>query len=151
MLEDKIMSDFKEAMKTKDQARTSTLSFLRSDMKYAAIDKKKDKLDDADVIAVIKKLIKQRQDSIEQFSKGGRQDLVEKEKKELDILKVYLPAEMSREELQALVNQVVEETQAFSQKDMGKVMKEVIARTGGRCDSKTASELVRNRLQEPPK
>ncbi|MFA5038360.1 MAG: GatB/YqeY domain-containing protein [Candidatus Omnitrophota bacterium] len=149
MLEEKIMADFKEAMKTKDQIRTQTLSFLRSEIKYAAIDKKKDVLDDPDVLAVIKRLIKQRQDSISQFEKGGRQDLVEKENKELGLLKGYLPQEMPAEELQAVINRVVEETQAFSIKDMGKVIKEVMARTQARADGKTVSDLVKKRLEGP--
>ena len=147
MLEEQIMADFKDAMKTKDQVRTQTLSFLRSEMKYAAIDKKKDKLDDADVLAVIKKLIKQRQDSIDQFGKGGRMDLVEKETKELDILKKYLPQQMTVEELTAVVNQAVQETGAASVKDMGRVMKDVMARTQGKADGKMISELVKKRLE----
>lgn len=147
MLEDQIMADFKDAMKTKDQTRTQTLSFLRSEMKYAAIDKKKDKLDDGDVLGVIKKLIKQRQDSIDQFGKGGRADLVDKEKKELDILVRYLPQQMTAQELAAVVNQVVQETGAVSVKDMGKVMKEVMSRTQGKADGKMISELVKKRLE----
>jgi len=109
-LEEKIMADFKDAMKTKDQMRTQTISFLRSQMKYCAIEKRTEKLDDADVIGVIKKLIKQRQESIAQFEKGGRQDLVDKEKKELEILKGYLPQEMSAQELEKIVRAVMAET-----------------------------------------
>ncbi|MDD2866220.1 MAG: GatB/YqeY domain-containing protein [Candidatus Omnitrophota bacterium] len=148
-LEDKIMADFKEAMKIKDSMRTQTISFLRSEMKYCAIEKRTEKLDDADVIGVIKKLVKQRQESIAQFEKGGRQDLVDKEKKELEILKGYLPQEMSAQELEKIVRAVMAETQASSLKDMGRVMKEVLARTGGRCDNKAVSDLVKSSLAGP--
>jgi uncharacterized protein YqeY len=146
MLEDRLASDFKESMKNRDQARTQTLSFLRSELKYAAIDKKKDKLDDVDVISVIKKLIKQRQDGILQFEKGQRMDLVAKEKAELELLKTYLPAEMSESQLVALVDEVVASTGATSVKDMGRVIKEVVARAEGQADGKTVSDLVKKKL-----
>ncbi len=145
-LEEKITADFKEAMKARDQIKVQTISFLRSELKYFAIDKKKDKLEDADVAQVLKKLIKQRQDSIEQFEKGGRMDLVEKEKKEAEILKAYLPQEMSEQELTKIVEEVVASVGALTMKDMGKVMKEVMAKTGGRADSKLTSDVVRKKL-----
>jgi len=145
-LEERIMADYKEAMKARDEARTSTVSFLRSELKYCAIDKKKDKLDDADVVAVVKKLIKQRQDSIEQFSKGQRADLVAKETRELEILKAYLPEEMTPEALGRIVDEAVAATGAAGMKDMGRVMKEVLAKTQGAADSKMASDLVRKKL-----
>lgn len=146
MLEDKLTSDFKEAMKNRDQARTQTLSFLRSELKYAAIDKKKDKLDDADVIAVIKKLIKQRQEGILQFEKGQRLDLVVKEKAELELLKTYLPAEMDAAQLGAIVDEAVAFLGATSVKDMGRVIKEVMARAQGQADGKAVSDLVKAKL-----
>ncbi len=145
-LEEKIASDFKESMKARDEVRTRTVSFLRSELKYCAIEKKKDKLDDGDVVAVLKKLIKQRQDSIEQFEKGGRQDLVQKERQELDILKKYMPQELSEAEVAGIVDEVVAATGAQSMKDMGKVMKEAMIKAQGRADSKCLSELVRKRL-----
>jgi len=146
ILTDKIMVDFKEAMKARDQHRTQTISFLRSEMNYYAIDKKKDKLDDADVAVVLKKLIKQRQDSITQFEKGQRMDLVEKEKKELLILKSYLPQELSEEEVVRIVGEVAAELGALTMKDMGKVMKEAMARTQGQADGKMLSDAVRKKL-----
>lgn len=149
MLEDRLASDFKEAMKSRDQARTQTLSFLRSELKNVAIDKRKDKLDDIDVIGVIKKLIKQRQDGILQFEKGQRMDLVAKEKAELELLKTYLPAEMSEGQLIALVDEVVASTGATSVKDMGRVIKEVVARAEGQADGKTVSDLVKKKLSAP--
>ena len=98
------------------------------------------------MIYVIRKQVKQRQDSIEQFTKGGRADLAEKEEKELQILKAYLPAEISCEELEKIVNEAIASTGAAGIKDMGKVMKEVLAKTGGQSDSKTVSDTVKEKL-----
>ena len=148
LLEEKIMNDYKQAMKDKDALKASALSFLRSQLKYAMIDKKLDKLPDGDVIAVIKKQVKQRLDSIEQFEKGNRADLAQKEKAEAEILKNYLPREMSREELKGLMEKTVQETGAKSIKDMGAVMKVLLERLAGRCDNKLVSDLVRERLNK---
>ncbi len=149
MLEDKILNDYKEAMKTKDAAKVSTLSFLRAAMQNLAIEKKKDKLDDADAIAVIRKQIKQRQDSVEQFEKGARADLADKELKEIEIIKAYLPQEFSRPELARIIEEVVASTGAAAVKDMGRVMKEVIAKIAGRADAKLVSDMVKERLTRP--
>ena len=146
MLEATILNDYKDAMKRKDALAVSTLSFLRSQLKNVAIEKKKDSLDDSDVIAIIKKQIKQRHDSIENFQSGGRQDLAEKEKKELAILKAYLPEELSNEELEKIVSEVIAATGANGMKAMGQVMKEVLARVEGRAESKAVSDMVRQKL-----
>ena len=146
MLEEKIAADYKESMKARDALRTQTISFLRSELKYSAIDKKKEKLDDADVVVVLKKLIKQRQDSIVQFERGNRMDLVAKEKAELEILRSYLPAELSEADVMRVVEEVVAAIGAATMKDMGRVMKEVLTKTEGRADSKMASDLVRKKL-----
>jgi len=146
LLEDRIASDYKESMKARDQQRTSTISFLRSELKYCAIDKKKDKLDDVDVVGVLKKLIKQRQDSIVGFEKGQRMDLVAKEKAELEILKSYLPQEMSAEAVGKVVDDVVAGAGAVTMKDMGRIMKDVLGRTQGQADNKLVSDLVRKKL-----
>ena len=146
MLEEKLINDFRQAMKDKDTVKSATLSFLRSQLKYVAIEKKAEKLSDADVIPVIKKQIKQRQDSIEQFEKGGRSDLVEKEKKELNILKSYLPAEMPEAEIKSLIEESLKESKAASIKDMGSAMKALMPKVGGKADSKLVSDLVRERL-----
>lgn len=146
MLEEKILADFKDAMKKKDSIRTSTLSFLRAQLKNNAIEKRQDSLQDSEVITVIKKQLKQRLDSIEKFKSGGRTDLAEKEQKEFEILKCYLPEEISANELEGIIEAVIAETQANSIKDMGRVMKEVVAKTAGRAESKLVSELVRSKL-----
>ncbi len=145
-LEEKLLGDFKDALKSRDQIKVSTLSFLRAQVSYAALEKKKNSLDDAECLAVIKKLIKQHQDSIEQFKLGGRVDLVEKETKELDILKQYLPAELPVDEVKKLIDGIIAATGAAGMKDMGKVMKEVVAQAAGGVDSRTVSDLVKARL-----
>ena len=149
MLEEKILSDYKEAMKSQDKIKSSTLSFLRAEMMNVAIAKKKKALDDNEVIAVIKKQVKQRQDSIEQFKQGNRQDLVAKEEAELRILKSYLPPELSDEEVKKIIEEAVASTAAVGLKDMGKVMKEVTDKVAGRADGKLVSELVKARLSKP--
>lgn len=149
MLEEKILNDYKEAMKSRDSIKSSVLSFLRAEFMNAAVAKKKKSLDDADAITVIKKQIKQHQDSIEQFKNGNRLDLAEKEEKELQVLKVYLPAELSVEELKKIIEEVMASTAASSIKDMGRVMKEVTAKISFRADGKLVSDLVRERLSKP--
>lgn len=146
MLEDRLMNDYKEAMKAKDALKSSVLSFLRAQMKNAAIEKRKDLLDDSECLAVIKKQIKERQESIEQFTKGLRQDLADKEAKELEILKSYLPPQLTSDEVKKIIEEVVLSAGAQGPKDMGKVMKELTAKVAGRCDSKLLSELVKERL-----
>ena len=146
MLEDKILNDYKEAMKTRDSLKISTLSFLRASMQNLAIEKKKEKLDDPDVVAILRKQIKQRQDSIEQFKKGNRIDLAEKENKELDILKQYLPSVLSADELKKTIEDVIAATGAAGPKDTGKVMKEVMAKIAGQADGKLVSDLVKEKL-----
>lgn len=146
MLEEKIMSDYKEAVKGKDSIRSSILSFLRSQFKYLAIEKRKDTLDDNEVISIIKKEIKKHQDSIEQFTKGNRMDLADKETKELAILNTYLPQQLSAEEVKKIVEDAVQATAAQGPKDMGKVMKEVISKVGQAADGKLVSDLVKERL-----
>ena len=149
MLEKKILNDYKEAMISKDRIRSSTLSFLRSNLMNKAISLKKKSLEDNEVISVIKKSVKQRQDSIEQFKKGSRDDLVAKESQELEILKSYLPPELSQGQINEIIEQVVVQTQAKGPKDMGRVMKEVMAKVASGADGKLVSELVRQKLMPP--
>jgi len=142
MLQDKIAADMKEAMRAKDAARLSTLRMLKSAVEYYKIEKKQEKLTDADVVAVIKKQVKQRQDSIEGFEKGGRTDLVEKEKAELAVLKSYLPEEIPQAQLEEIVKAVIAEVGATTKADMGKVMKAVQAKVAGRADNRLVSQIV---------
>jgi hypothetical protein len=146
MLVEKIYTDYKEAMKARDTLKSSVLSMLRAEILNVAVAKKKDTLDDAEVVTVIKKQIKQRQDSIEQFTKGGREEMAKKEEQEMQILKGYLPAELSEADVMKIVDEAVAATGAQGMKDMGKVMKEVLARTSGQADGKLVSDLVRKKL-----
>jgi uncharacterized protein YqeY len=147
-LEEKILQDYKEAMKNKDALKSSALSFLRAQLINEAMAKKKKALDDAEVVAVIKKQVKQRQDSIEQFTKGNRADLADKEIKELALLKAYLPEELPEEEIKKIIEEAIAQTQAQGMKDMGKVMKEVNAKIAGGASGKLVSDLVRERLSK---
>jgi uncharacterized protein YqeY len=137
-------------MKSKDTLKSSVLSFLRAEMMNVAIAKKKKSLDDSECLTVIRKQIKSHQDSIEQFKMGNRLDLVDKETRELEILKTYLPPELSPEEIKKIIEEVVSTTGASGMKDMGMVMKEVNAKVAGQADGKLISELVRERLFKPP-
>ena len=138
----------KAAMKAKDSVALNTLRALKSAIKNAAIEKggADAELEDTEIIALVRKQVKQRQDSIEQFEKGGRPELAATEKAEIAILEAYLPAAMSAEELTALVAAAVEETGAKSRADMGKLMKLLQERTEGRADGKSLSQEVMKHL-----
>ena len=147
-LEDKISQDYVSAMKARDTFASSVLSFLRAQIKNVKVDKRLEQVPDEDVISVIKKQVKQRLDSINQFKAGGRDDLADKEEKELVILKNYLPAEMPVEKLKSIVEEVIKETGATSIKDMGRVMKDVLGRLAGQADNQTVGALVKERLSK---
>ena len=149
MLEEKILNDYKEAMKARDTLKSAVLSFLRAEMINVACLKKKKSLEDNDVISVIRKQIKARQDSIEQFKQGNRQDLADKETQELGILKAYLPPELSVDEIKKIIEEAINLTAASGMKDMGRVMKEVTANVAGQADGKLVSDLVKERLSKP--
>lgn len=149
MLEEKILNDYKQAMKAKDAFKSSVLSYLRAEIMNVAIAKKKKTLEDNDCLAVIKKQIKQHQDSISQFKQGNRNDLADKEAREMEILQAYLPPQLSEDELKKLIEEIVNSTGAQGLKDMGKVMKEVTAQIVGRADGKLVSALVKERLSKP--
>ena len=142
MLTDRIAADMKDAMRAKDAPRLSTLRMLKSAIEYYKIEKKQEKLTDADVTAVIRKQIKQRQDSIDGFEKGGRADLVEKEKAELAVLKSYLPEDLSPAQVEEIVKATIAELGATTKADMGKVMKAVQAKIAGRAENRLVSQLV---------
>jgi len=145
-LDERISKDYVQAMKDKDTTKSSALNYLRAMIKQVKVDKRLETIDDNETMAVLKKQIKQRQDSIEQFERGGRPDLAAKEKYEVDLMKVYLPAEMSTEEVRGIVAAVVKELAATSMKDMGGVMKAVREKVGGKADGKLVSDLVKEKL-----
>lgn len=146
MLEEKILNDYKEAMKARDSLKSSLLSCLRAEIMNVEVAKKKNALDDSEVMGVIKKQIKQHQDSIEQFKNGNRNDLADKEIKELEILQAYLPPQLSEAEVAKAIEDIIKEVSAVGMKDMGKVMKEATAKIGAKADSKLISDLVKRKL-----
>jgi len=144
-LTEQIRADLTDSMKARDAEKTSTLRMLQSAFKYAQIEVGHE-LGDDEALTVIRKAVKQRLDSIEQYTSGNRPELAEKERREMDLLKVYLPPELSEEELESALREIVVATGAQSKKDMGKVMKEATARFKGRVDGKKIQEIVARRL-----
>ncbi len=145
-LKEQIESDTKEAMKARDSERVSALRMVSSAIKNKMIEVRPNELTDDDVIGVLKKLSKQRKDSIEQFQKAGRDDLVEKEQRELSVLEKYLPEQMSEAQINEIVDSCIAETGASSMKDMGKLMGAVTAKTKGSADNKLVSQIVKSKL-----
>lgn len=148
MLIEKIDSDLKQAMKQRDELKVSTLRFLKSAMNYACIQKRKENLEENEIIDVINKQIKMRQDAIEGFKKGNRVDLVQKETGELEILKQYLPEPLSTEELKKIVDEEVETLGVKDKSGFGKVMQAVLGRAKGKADAALISQIVREKLQQ---
>ena len=142
----KIMNEIKEAMRSKDSVKLGTLRFLQAAIKNREIEMRPTPITDDEVMAVIKKLVKQRKESIEQYKAGNRQDLVDQEAAELKILETYMPSQMTKEQVEKLVVDVIAALNAKTIKDMGAVMKEVLAKSGGAADNKLVSELVRAKL-----
>jgi len=145
-MNDQVGADIATAMKARDASRLSALRMLKAAVMNKGVEKGRD-LDDAEVLQVIASLVKQRRDSIEQFSKAGRTDLVDKETAELNVLQAYLPAGATPEEINAAVAEAIAETGASSPKDMGKVMKAVMPKLAGKnADGKAVNEAVRRTL-----
>lgn len=139
-----IADQLKDAMRAKDAVAMNTLRALKSALKYAAIEKlgAEGEIEPNDAIAVVRKQIKQRRDSVDSFSANGRPELAEKELAEITVLERFLPAAMSAEEIEALTHAAIAETGATGKSDMGKVMKLLQERTAGRADGKTLSQTV---------
>ena len=147
-LPERIDADLKDAMRAKDALKLSALRMLKAALKNAAIEKSgaDAEVSDTEAVQVIRKQVKQRQDSIESFEKGGRAELAAKEKEELSILQSYLPQAMSAAEIAQAVRETIAETGATSKAQMGIVMKAVQAKVAGRADGKTLSAEVQNQL-----
>jgi len=135
----------KQAMKSNNKAKLSTIRMIRSAVKNKEIELRKP-LDDDGIFRVIQGMVKKSEESIEQFKAGGRMDLVEKETKEIETMKSYLPQPLSREEVLKIIDQTIEETKASSLKDLGKVMKSVMPKLGGKVDGTLVNQLVKERL-----
>ena len=144
-LRDQINDDLKAAMRSGETVRRDTIRLLTAALKQREVDERKT-LTDADVLAVIEKMIKQRRDSISQFEQGGRQDLADKEKQELTLLQTYMPQAMGEEELAAAIAAAVSETGAAGPADMGKVMAVLKPKLAGRADMGKVSAAVKARL-----
>jgi uncharacterized protein len=147
-LQQRVDSDLKDAMRAKNTTKLGVLRMLKSALKYAAIAKSdtEAELSDAETTQVIRKQVKQRQDSIESFEKGGRAELVAKEKKELSILNGYLPQPMSADEISKVVRETIAEAGATSRTQMGAVMKALQTKVAGRVDGKALSAEVSRQL-----
>ena len=145
-LSDKVNTEITAAMKAKNQVRLSSLRMLKAAIMNKGVEKKAD-LDDAEVLQVVASLVKQRRDSIEQFAKAGRQDLVQKETGDLHVLEAFLPAAASAADIEAAVTAAIAETGASSPKDMGRVMKAVMPKLAGKtADGRAVNEAVRRAL-----
>ncbi len=143
---EKILNDMKAAMKEKDQVRLDTIRGLQSAIKNREIELRPNAISTDDIMAVLKKLVKQRKESIEQFQAANRQDLVQKESQELRILEEFLPPQLSREQIEAFVAVAISEVGAKTVKEMGAVMKSVMAKTQGAADNKLVSEIIKAKL-----
>jgi uncharacterized protein YqeY len=142
----KLSEDMKNAMRAKETVKLETIRFLNSAIKNKEIEMRPEPITEKEIMDVIKKLVKQRKESIEQFTAAGRTDLADKESSELKILEEYLPAQLSKEKVEALVLETIKELNATSVKDMGTVMKSVIAKTAGSADNKLVSEIIKAKL-----
>jgi uncharacterized protein YqeY len=145
-LKERLNQDMKDSLKAHDAARLSAIRMIISAVKNKEIDSRKD-MDDEGVLSVLSTSAKQRRESIEQYEKAGRQDLVDKEKAELEVIMSYMPQQMGRAEIEALVKDAVAESGAKGAADMGKVMKVLMPKVKGRADGKLVNEVVKAALE----
>ena len=140
-LKEKLMDDLKEAMKSKEKVRKNVVTMVRAAVKQKEVDNRVE-LSDDDVLDIIAKQIKQKKDSITDFEKGNRQDLIDLTNEEIKILLEYLPPQLSDEELESIVKEAIEATGAQTKKDLGKVMALIMPKTKGKADGKHINEIV---------
>ena len=143
MLKEKLMEDLKSAMKEKDEIKKNTVQMVRAGILQIEKDKGIE-VEDNQIIDIIAKEVKKRKDAAIDFEKGGREDLVEKNNKEIEILSAYLPKQLSKEEIEAIVKEIIAEVNATTIKDMGKVMKSAKEKIGAAADGKTINEVVKS-------
>lgn len=146
-LKEKIEADFKEALKNKEELKLSTLRMLRAGFKNEEI-KKGSPLDKEEILKLIKSEIKKRKDSLESFKKAGREDLVSKEEKELDILKKYLPQQLGEEELKNIIKETIQDLSEAEKQNFGKVMGKVMAKVKGSAEGQLVNRLVKEELEK---
>lgn len=144
-IKDRIQQDMKDAMRARDKARLATIRLIMAAIKQREVDERIE-LDDTQVITVLDKMIKQRRESISQFEKAGRDDLIAQEQEEITIIAPYLPTALSEDEIRQLIDAAMQSTGASTVKDMGKVMAELKPKLAGRADMGAVSALLRARL-----
>ena len=144
-MKEKILEDLKSAMKSQDKEKLSVIRMVKGAISLEEINKKIE-LSDDDIIAIIAKQIKTRKESIVDFEKGNRQDLVEQTKREIEILNQYMPQQFSEEEISNILNEIFDQVQPKGISDMGKVMKEASSRFKGRADMSSVSHMIKDRL-----
>lgn len=147
-LRDQISADIKDAMRAKDSAKLNALRMVQSAFKNREIELRPEPMNEDEHRGILKKLVKQRKESIEQYAAAKRQDLVDNETAELKLLELYMPAQLSREQVEKVVADVMTALKATTVKDMGAVMKEVQARTAGAADNRMVSEVVKAKLSK---
>lgn len=143
---EKIAADYLDAMKAGDKTRVSVLRMIKSSVKYKEIEKKAP-LTDEEIQAILMSSVKRAKESIEQFSKAGREDLVDKEKEEMLVVQDYLPKQLSEDDVRKILKEVIAETGASGPKDTGKVMKSAMAKLKGQADGKLVSQIVKELLE----
>ena len=141
-----ITKDIIDALKSKDTIKLETLRMLKAAIDLERINKKLDKVSDDDIIVILGKQIKTRKESIVEFEKGNRQDLIDKTNKEIEILSKYMPTQLSSEEINDIVNNIIKELNATTIKDMGKVMKEASSKLKGKADMSLVSSIIKEKL-----
>ena len=145
-LKDILAEDLKESMKSKNKVKKNVVTMVRAAIKQREVDERIE-LDDADIIDIIAKQVKQKRDSIEEFQKGNRQDLVDLTNEEIKILLDYLPPQLSEDELEKIVKDALNETQAQTKKDLGKLMAVIMPKVKGKADGKQVNQIVAKYLQ----
>lgn len=145
MLKERLLQDFKEAMKVKNELRKNTIMMVRAAILQIEKDTQKE-LDDNAILEILSKEVKKRKDSLEDIMKSGREDMINAVNEEIAIIKEYLPEELSKEELEKIIDEVIAEVGATSMKDMGKVMQGAKEKSAGRADNKVINEIVKAKL-----
>lgn len=145
MLKEQLLQDFKEAMKEKNELKKNTIMMVRAAILQIEKDSQKE-VTDPEILEILSKEIKKRKDSLEDIQRSGREDLIHQVEEEMNIIKAYLPAELTEEELNTLIEEVIQETGAVSMKDMGKVMQAAKTKAAGRADNKRINEIVKQKL-----
>ncbi|NLJ78495.1 MAG: GatB/YqeY domain-containing protein [Tissierellia bacterium] len=145
-LKDRLMEDLKDSMKNKDTIKKNTITMVRAAIKQREVDERIE-LGDEDILDIISKQVKERNNAIEEFKKGDRQDLVDSTHEEIEILMSYLPEQLTEDEIGELVQETIEEVNAESMKDMGAVMQAIMPKVKGRADGKMVNQIVRQKLK----